>query len=450
MGSLTLRKQQTKFSIFNEIVPLSYTDDGAIRFGDSIILKHDSTNGILACDPYERLVPGQDFFYVTGTTDTPIPRARNTFTIIRPPSNLKNIEDDENDPILKLGQPFCLSCNESLLVHPGSSILAPRLYLTSTKKNERMATRSSNRQLVYLSNTLNADSIWYLTKPSQGRRNGAEKFLAFGQPMKADLSVQITHRQTNMYLTLDFTQRFQTEFGIEMECFADRSSAVGKLGILISEHQGYSTPNTLSKPDAPTFSWHIVLSDTPDYKIESKHLPPEATIDTILNEIKNYLLSHGTDGFLNLRIYFQDLDLKNHIKGKFYIDDLKRSLISYGIPLDPIYYDSLINLLDKKKTGLIDWRSFLRLIRGPLSNYRLKVIEDTFRTIDLKLVDAVSFDTLAKAFKGDEDSFQHLLQTFKSKGEKMASIESFIDYYGDLSQAIDDDESFTSYLNSLW
>lgn len=124
---------------------------------------------------------------------------------MRPPSSLKNFEDDESDPILRIGQAFCIGCNESLLINPSSNILAPTLFLCSTKKTERTSTKSTNRQMIYMSRNNDADSVWVVVKPSLGHSNASERYLTNGQPLTISDLIQITHRQVRvMYIISHF------------------------------------------------------------------------------------------------------------------------------------------------------------------------------------------------------------------------------------------------------
>lgn len=181
-GSLALRKQQVKVMRSTESVPHTYSDDGLIRFGDAVMLRHNLTNAILACDVFERVEPLLEQYLVSGSMGSAAPVARNVFRIVRPPAHLRGIEDDDNDPVLRIGQAFCLACNESLLVSPDSNVLAPTLYLCSIKKNERTATRRSNRQMVYMSPKNDADSVWVTALPSRGHKNASHRFLSIGRP----------------------------------------------------------------------------------------------------------------------------------------------------------------------------------------------------------------------------------------------------------------------------
>lgn len=463
-GNLALRKQEQKIAKCTEAVPHSYSPDGFVRFGDYVILSHDSSGSILACDPYDELFQNQQKYLVTGLKAPPVPQARNTFKIVPPPARFMNLNDDESDSILRIGQAFCLVCNESLL-SVGSNILNPTLYLCSTKKNERMATKISNRQLVFMSPQNDADSIWQLVLPSHGRLNGSERFLSLGRPVTVDDSVQLTHRQTNMYLTCDPKQQFQTEFGIEMECFADRSAAVGKLGLLVSEFKGISTTQTLSKPDAEIFSWHFVLSNSESTAADSRSLPPAASIDVIIKEVRSYMKYRGVDGFWQLREYFHQLESNVSSEGKFYRDDLKDALVEFGFPIEGRHLQSLVDLMDKKNTGLVDWREFIKFIRGPLSSRRRQLVEEVYVALDTKRQGAVSFEDLRRFFRGsrhplvvecgftEEQAFTHLQGFFNARGGrpmKAATSEVFLEYYADLSANIDGDSEFEASIKDTW
>jgi hypothetical protein len=167
-GKLSLRKLEGKVTSCSVIVPHSFSPDGFIRFGDEIMLQHDSSGSILSCDPFEAVEVGQEKYLITTVAEHPLPKARSVFRIVRPPKHLCGIEDNLKDDILRVGQSFLLGCNDALLVTPNTSILAPPLYLASTKKNERTSTKRTNRQMVYLSSALDSDAVWTAIIPSKG------------------------------------------------------------------------------------------------------------------------------------------------------------------------------------------------------------------------------------------------------------------------------------------
>lgn len=140
-GSSNLRKLQNKMSKCTTQVPLVYAGDGSLRFGDSVMFGNLQSSSVLVCDPFSDNIPGMGMFRVSCAAEANEPVARNTFTICRPPSKLKNFTDDEEDPVLRIGQAFCLRCNENLLANADSNFLEPLLYLASTKKTERTCTK---------------------------------------------------------------------------------------------------------------------------------------------------------------------------------------------------------------------------------------------------------------------------------------------------------------------
>lgn len=474
-GSLSLRKLENKTTACNELVPFTFSPDGYIRFGDNVIVQHDSSGTILACDPFEQVQITNETTLVTTFAHNGIqPRARYTFKVVRPPRHLQDLTDREDDSILRVGQPFLLQCNDSLLIPNGSNsstLLAPPSYLCSTKKNERTATKRSNRQMVFMNTTVDGDAIWYASVPSRGKANGTERFLAVGSPVSNSVSYQLTHRQTNMYLTCDSSYKFSTEFGIEHECYADRSTAFGKIGLMVSEFKGLTTSQTLAKPDAQSFSWHFVTSNDESTSKDSRVLPPSSNAENILKTIQDFIRNKGIDAFWNLRQYLlvlmkKKLNLPNGTK----IDrlDLKNALLEWGLQgISNRYLDVLLDMVDADKLGLINVQEFLRLVSGQLSSRREKVLIDVFdNVIDSNRQHYVTVGELRGKFRGEDHplvsmggyaedfAFEHLLQnsSLASSNNNNAkfTLNHFIDYYSDLSAAVDDDEYFEAIVRSNW
>ena len=459
-GALALRKQEVKLERCNEIVPHSYSEDGLVRFGDSVIIQHDQTGVILSCDPFEAVVQNQELYLVTGAEQPIVPKARNTFKIVQPPARQQDKSFDPSDPVLKIGQPFCLACSESLLVG-SANILNPQLFLCSTKKNERIGTLTTNRQLVYMAPNNDADSVWTYSVPSMGKKNGSERFLSIGQPVSANVTLQLTHRQTNMNLCVDPKNQIQSEFGIESECYADRTALTGKLSLMVYEMNGQSTSSTLAKPENPVYGWRTVLSADPSASEDNRTLPPVASVDTILDELRYQITSKGVDAYWSLRAYLLALEKKALNVGKIDREDLKDALRRWGVILEDRFFDPIINRMDTTKLGLLEWRAFLAFIRGGgMSEARSKVVTSVFAAMSKDGGASVSADDLAYYFDGKEhplcsvadlsaqDALAHMFMSCAKKGVMSSSISlaEFKEYYADLSAAVDDDAYFESVL----
>ena len=268
-----------------------------------------------------------------------------------------------------------------------SNLLNPQLYLCSTKKNERNVTRNTNRQMVYLSPRNDADSVWTCVKPSKGRRNASERFLANGTPVTTSDALQITHRQTNMYIVCDSGNKMVSEFGVELECYADRTAMCGKLGLMVSEFKGESTALTLSKPDSQTYAWHFVTADEPSEMEDNRSpLPPAPTYDAVLEEVHQDIKSKGLDGYWSLRAYFLALEKRAMNIGKIDREDLKEAMSTWGCQVESKYLDQLLDSVDVGRMGLVQWRDWLQLLRGPTSKSvgptREMVLQDVFSAMD--------------------------------------------------------------------
>lgn len=461
-GSLSLRKQEVKIARCNEIVPHSFSEDGLVRYGDTVVLQHDVTSTILACDPFEELIQGQDKYLITASQQPAhVPCARNVFRVVRPPAHLRSPEDDGEDPILKVGLAFMLECNESLLIQSNSNILAPMLYLASTKKNERNVTRNTNRQMVYMSSKNDAESVWIAIKPSRGKTNMSDRFLSIGSYLSTSEPFQLTHRHTNLYLACDPHQKFMSEFGVELECYADRTALCGKLGLMVSEFKGLSTPQTLAKPDSPVYSWHFSTAEDPSAAQDNRILPPKATLDVVLEELYMDIKSHGLDAFWNLRQYFLNLDKQVRNEGKIDREDLKDALVTWGVTLSRNYFDAIIDVVDVGKTGLIPWAEFIGLVRGPMAPGRQAVVAATFESMGKEYLTPADLACYMNAKEHplvsiggaqEKEALAHMLRLLSIKGQTPSSISmsAFMQYYADLSAGVDDDEYFESIVRGSW
>lgn len=359
-GDLSIQRQRSKIDICLGSVPHSYSEDGLLRFGDYIMLMHDQTGSVLACDVFENVDGGLSEKFMLSNSYNTNPVARNVFKIMRAPSKYRSAEDTYDDDVLRIGCAFCLGCNEGLLVSPKSDVLGPMLYVSSIKKNERSAAVNSNRQMTYLSSVLNSDAIWTVTIPSLGRSNASERFLSVGSAVYSGESIQLSHRQTSMLLSCSHAFTELTEFGNELESYADRSCGCGKLSLIESEFKGLSTSHTLAKPDSPAFAWHFVTASSPDAAQDRRRLPPAATVENLTATIRNMLIAkEGLNCFEKLRSKFRRI--ATDYNGKIELEDLKTALMQAGVSMHSDYLTMAIEAVGVRE-GLADFEAVVRAI----------------------------------------------------------------------------------------
>eukprot|EP00607_Mallomonas_marina_P006877 CAMPEP_0182427246 /NCGR_PEP_ID=MMETSP1167-20130531/16262_1 /TAXON_ID=2988 /ORGANISM="Mallomonas Sp, Strain CCMP3275" /LENGTH=504 /DNA_ID=CAMNT_0024609353 /DNA_START=69 /DNA_END=1583 /DNA_ORIENTATION=- len=460
-GSLQVKKLRDKIAKCSQQVPHTFSEDGVVRFGDYIVLEHDNTGCTLACDPFYELTTGMEKYHVSGSREA-TQCARNTFRVFRPPSAHKNADDDEDDPVLRIGQSFCLGCNESLLTSEKTNILAPQLYLCSTIKNDRNATKTSNKQMVYLSPYLNSEAVWQVTPPSYGKAGSCERILAVGSPVFLDDAFVIQHKQTYNVVTVNPANKEITDFGPEFEVFGDYVHSTGKLSLMEYETMGISTATSLLKADVPYNIWHFVGAKDMEAARESRVLPPTASVDTVLDDLYRHARSLGIGGFIALRSRLQDLDRRSGGDGKLDKEDVKSCLTKWGCSMEYRYLDMVLDDLSRVGT-FIDYRDFLRAVRGPISSGRKEAVRETFGALDIDGLGAIPTDQMVSHFDvsahplieegySQSELREQLKSCFMFKGRQVPSVRypEFEEYCADISAGIDDDENFVNMMSRLF
>ena len=431
-------------------------------------MKHAQSDRSFACDPYEDIFPGQRKFLVTASAEHR-PTARNTFRIIRPEEHLRNVAEDSYDDLLRYGQPFHLACNESLLVSEDGYAMAPDLYLASTLKNERTATRVTNKQAVYLTAKADANSIWIVCKPSRGRLSSLEKFASEGSPVSANESFVLNHRASNTNLTTNMTTKSLTDFGEDYEVCTARELSIGKLSLMEAEFKGTATPNTLSKANLPQTDLYFELSTTEEGAVDNRILPQPPSYDDVVEDLSHAVKSFGVTGILEVRKALLDLDRGSRggaSTGRVTVEAVKNYLASKGIVTQDGYYDPVFRSLEARKDGYLDFRDLMDVIRGPLPQGRLDFLAKVFNDLDKQGTGEIYLEDLRGAFNPTHypvvqsgllsernmknDYFANVIGHVVKKKVKVVTFDHFVDYFADISGAVRDDQYFEDLINNTW
>jgi hypothetical protein len=466
-GSLNLRRLESKIMKCTQSVPHSFSVDGMLKFGDSIMLAHMDTSYVLACDPYEDQDIGKSRFLVSSSNQS-MPVARNVFTIVRPTQNQMNLSDDPDDTVLRYGQAFMLRCNDSLLFGESKVILDLPLYLSSIKKSTTTSTKETNRQMVFMSPDDNCDAVWICQKPSYGRVGATDRYLSEGTAVNVEDILLFVHRQTNCCLATDSRKVEMTEFGVEYECYADRTSGSGKIGLMSSEFKGECTVNTLAKPDASKYYWKFLVSDNPEIAEDTRNLPPPVSMDILFDQMRSFAKSRGVESWLGLRAQLAFTDRLAGIgDGKIDREDMKECIASWGVGLDEKYLSRIVDDFDNGD-GILDYKTFLRNLRGVINEKKISFLEDVYNELQMSsqiTSTSIPLDVFIKAINVDQhplayfggyntaDVTAHLSDVFFNKKrkdeEQMVSRVDFIDYFSDIAAVIDDVEYFEGTIRNI-
>lgn len=464
-GSLLLRKQQAKIALCTQSVPHTYSEDGYVRFGDTVILQHTTTGRVLACDPFDDIFPGFRKFLVSGCEEN-LPIARNTFLVCHPPSNIRLMDSfDSNDPILRYGQPFMLKCNDSLLISSDGSMIAPPLFLASTHKNERTSTKISNKQAAYMQETPSADCLWSVQKPSRGKTGCTERFVSSGLPVSCNESFVLSHRNTNTFISTNSSNAELTDFGNEFEIFTSREAGKGKLSVMTSEFSGKTTTGQLTKATVEDNEWIFVTASDPLAATDNRIIPVPPTFEELLEEILQAIVTGNVGGFTELRKDFKDIDSMND--GRLEIREAKKVLEKRGLSMFSGKYDQVFDRIDKKGDRMVYYKELISLLRAPLRNSRLEFMANIYNDIDMGGNDRVPLATLSQLLQvqthplvksgkyGPEEFrkyfFTDLIESTQIKKQApFVSMDNFVDFFSDLSSAIPEDGEFEEVFSALW
>ena len=248
-GSLELQRRRAKLQAGNAPAASRSSSDILLCFGDVVCLDHHMTNLRLACDIWVETMPGKGVFSVSavrGGARSPA-TSRSAFKIV-PPIGVM-LSDDDPSPV-PYGSPFRL---EAMLAADEESVAAgllapvPTCFLSSTHKSERMSSRLTNRQVVYMATGSTPDSLWTFERAvfSQGPESAEDKYFSKGQPVEVrfpcieqllpvhpyslsddrfsidplqwGVQVVIQHMATRVPLLADPKQTEYTDFGSECE-----------------------------------------------------------------------------------------------------------------------------------------------------------------------------------------------------------------------------------------
>ena len=114
---------------------------------------------------------------------------------------------------------------------------------------------------------------------------------------------------------------------------------------------------------------------------------------------------------------------------------------------------------DVNGDGSLSYEEFIKVLREPLSERRLKVVQKAFASINGEQTDRVALADAVNAFnvtsskefqKGTKTAEQVLSDfvTYFESGE--ISAEDFENYYADLSMTIVHDQDFISIVEGAW
>ncbi|GMI00940.1 hypothetical protein TrVE_jg7309 [Triparma verrucosa] len=451
-GTLTMGMFNKKVATCTSAVPHSFSEDGCLRYGDSIVIAHKETGGSLACDPFESAGFDNNEF-AASVCESTSSMARNTFVIVK-------AEENSDDDLVRWGTPFRIMCNQSLRVDDKTNMLQPPLYLASNLKNERKASPLSNNQLVYMTPKPSYSTCWVANMPALDKFSGASRMLAVGEPITVGCDVALQHCATRQLLSSDSKLSMQTDFGTEYEVCGKTNVKTGKISVMAGEFSGQRTPATNCKPELSQNVWSFVTSADPAAGEEFRNLPPPLSPEGLIAKVLGILKARSKNAVRGLKSAFKAMD----DVGDYKLDkeDLKWGLRDLGVDLDDEQFGVLFTYFDKGGDGIISLTEFLTAIRGEMNDFRVGLVLAAYDKLDADGSGLVNIDDIvslynieadpmvAEGVKTVDEAAKEFMSLWETDGNGVVTKEEFIEYYKDLSAEIDDDAQFELIMQSAW
>lgn len=232
--------------------------------------------------------------------------------------------------------------------------------------------------------------------------------------------------------------------------------------VVVREFKGVCTGESLTKPDSPMYSWVLITSldeyAAPKEDRRASSAVP-ASIEVLLDEVRQVARSKGSEGFSSLRLLFIILDMKSRVNdGKIDREDVGDCLSKWGLPLDGRYLNMLLSSHDNGN-GLINYREYIDFLRGPMSERKLGVLNSVYTDLERVSGGSLTHEGFQNAFVAENHPLvyggvcseselkRYFLDSlrFRERMPDTVSLISFVDFFADILYGYDDD----AYENSL-
>eukprot|EP00759_Apiculatamorpha_spiralis_P044403 PhF_6_TR41345/c0_g1_i3/m.62746 len=143
-------------------------------------------------------------------------------------------------------------------------------------------------------------------------------------------------------------------------------------------------------------------------------------------------------------------------------EELQVGLSKYGMKLEEKDLQTLMKAYDRDGSGSITITELLRGVRGKLPLKRRQLIMMAYKTIDKNGDESVTLAELQQCYRAEEhpavkkgtrtveDVIRELMSAWDKDHGDSVSWEEFLDYYKDISAAIDLDDYFELMMRNAW
>jgi len=286
------------------------------------------------------------------------------------------------------------------------------------------------------------------------------RFEKQGTPIEVNDPILIRHLATNHYLASDFN-KIKNDFGVENEVFVHSFASKNRSQNLALEKEGKITGDLATKFQEDQNIFYFLSAPSAAYSQPVEELN-RFTIDDLIKEIKVKIVERSAAGGIRgMTRIFKAMD--NNKNGLLDVDDFRWGLMDYGISLSKEEAVQVLKHFDRDGNGQVDFKEFIRTIRGDLKASRKAIIREAYEKLDVNGDGSVKLDDIAKRYDASQHPdvalgrktleqvfFEFMSMWDTQQRDGIVTFEEFCDYYSDISAGIDDDAYFTAVIKSAW
>eukprot|EP00667_Euglena_gracilis_P006635 EG_transcript_6694 len=234
----------------------------------------------------------------------------------------------------------------------------------------------------------------------------------------------------------------------------------------------HTLPTELFNP--PTFETTYRTSYPPptaqDLQLTKLALPyarkPEAApaagseADKLLQQIRELVTRKGGKaGVRGLTRVLRIMDDNgNRMLDKY---ELQNGLQTYGLALSSTQMDKVMAIMDADGSGQVSVEEFLYVLRGPIPEHRLRLIQQAYMLLDggrgevtfaemRQLADMKRHPEVVRREKTTAQALQEFVSGWDKADDAPVTWADFLDYYADISAGLPADDDFELLMRSVW
>eukprot|EP00668_Euglena_longa_P040837 GGOE01053753.1.p1 GENE.GGOE01053753.1~~GGOE01053753.1.p1 ORF type:complete len:563 (+),score=170.46 GGOE01053753.1:102-1790(+) len=142
--------------------------------------------------------------------------------------------------------------------------------------------------------------------------------------------------------------------------------------------------------------------------------------------------------------------------------ELQNGLQTYGLTLTSAEMDKVMAIMDADGSGQISVEEFLYVLRGPMPEKRLQLVQQAYMLLDAGQGEAVTFAEMRQLVdmkrhpevvrreKTTSQALQEFVSGWDKQDDSVVTWADFLDFYADISAGIPNDDDFELLMRSIW